>query len=232
MKTSVHAGEWLGPESLRNALDALRPDRIDHGIAAAQDPHLLERLAEEAVPLFVAPTGNVATGAVTSLAAHPLPRLIEAGVAVALSASPPLAALGGRQPEGSAPASPLAMASSALLTEGHVRRRRVTLRPVDVENSSGSSAERATATPASISRGSGCAASDVTAPVATLPVGATKSGTASSASRSSRCGSCAAAMPWSIRSGRSASSALRSDSGPSHSPACTDVFNPTARARA
>ena len=90
LKTSVHAGEWLGPDSLRDALDALRPDRIDHGIAAARDPHLLERLAEEVVPLFVAPTGNVATGAVASFAAHPLPRLLEAGVAVALSADDPL----------------------------------------------------------------------------------------------------------------------------------------------
>ncbi len=90
LKTSIHAGEWLGSGSVRDALDALRPDRIDHGIAAADDPALLARLAEERVPVFVAPTGNVATGAVPSLAAHPLPRLIEAGVAVALSADDPL----------------------------------------------------------------------------------------------------------------------------------------------
>ena len=90
LKTSIHAGEWLGAESVRDALNALRPDRIDHGIAAANDPALLTRLAEERVPLFVAPTGNVATGAVPSLATHPLPRLIDSGVAVALSADDPL----------------------------------------------------------------------------------------------------------------------------------------------
>lgn len=90
LKTSVHAGEWLGPESVRDALDALRPDRIDHGISAASDPKLLERLAEEGTHLWVAPTGNVATGAAASLPAHPLPRLLDAGVAVALSADDPL----------------------------------------------------------------------------------------------------------------------------------------------
>ena len=47
LRTSVHAGEWAGPDSVREVLDALRPDRLDHGIAAAQDPRLLERLAEE-----------------------------------------------------------------------------------------------------------------------------------------------------------------------------------------
>lgn len=90
LSTSVHAGEWRGPESVSEALDALRPDRLDHGIAAASDPDLLERLADERITLWVAPTGNVATGAVASLAEHPLARLVDAGVAVALSADDPL----------------------------------------------------------------------------------------------------------------------------------------------
>lgn len=90
LKTSVHAGEWLGADSVRASLDALRPDRIDHGITAAGDPALLERLAEEKVPLCVAPTSNVRTGVCGSLRDHPLPALLEAGVAVALSADDPL----------------------------------------------------------------------------------------------------------------------------------------------
>lgn len=90
LKTSVHAGEWSGPDSVREALDSLRPDRIDHGIAAAEDPDLLKRLAEEQIPLLVAPSGNVRTGVCRSLESHPLPKLLEAGVAVALSADDPL----------------------------------------------------------------------------------------------------------------------------------------------
>jgi len=90
LATSVHAGEWRGPDSVREALDALAPDRLDHGIAAASDPELLARLADGPVTLWVAPTGNVATGAAASLASHPLARLLAARVPVALSADDPL----------------------------------------------------------------------------------------------------------------------------------------------
>jgi adenosine deaminase len=90
LRTSVHAGEWGGVQSLTESLDALRPDRIDHGIAAAEDPHLLERLSEEATVLWVAPTSNVVTGVVGSLEEHPLARLLDAGVRVAIGADDPL----------------------------------------------------------------------------------------------------------------------------------------------
>lgn len=90
LKTSVHAGEWAGPDSVRDALDALQPDRIDHGIAAVEDPELLERLADLGTVIWVAPTGNLATGAVPGWDEHPLPRLFEAGVRVTLGADDPL----------------------------------------------------------------------------------------------------------------------------------------------
>jgi adenosine deaminase len=89
LRTSVHAGEWTGPEGVREVLDTLRPDRIDHGIAAARDPHLLARLKEEDTTLCVAPTSNLRTGAVASASVHPLRTLIDAGVRVALSADDP-----------------------------------------------------------------------------------------------------------------------------------------------
>jgi adenosine deaminase len=90
LKTSVHAGEWSGPESVREALDVLLPDRIDHGIAAVKDRDLVERLADAGTVLWVAPSGNVFTGAVPRLEDHPLKELLEAGVRVALGADDPL----------------------------------------------------------------------------------------------------------------------------------------------
>jgi adenosine deaminase len=90
LRTSVHAGEWSGPGSITEALDALRPDRIDHGIAAASDAALMTRLAEEGTVLWVAPTSNVSTRAVARWPDHPLRRLLDAGVSVALSADDPL----------------------------------------------------------------------------------------------------------------------------------------------
>jgi adenosine deaminase len=90
LKTSIHAGEWSGASSVEDALDSLRPDRLDHGVAAWASAPLVKRLATEGTTLCMAPSGNVATGAVASFADHPLPRLLEAGVAVALSADDPL----------------------------------------------------------------------------------------------------------------------------------------------
>ncbi|HEY7112808.1 MAG TPA: adenosine deaminase [Thermoanaerobaculia bacterium] len=90
LRTSVHAGEWAGSQSVADALDALRPDRVDHGIAAASDARLLRRLAREGTVLCVAPSSNRVTRAVPSLAAHPLARLLAAGVRVAIAADDPL----------------------------------------------------------------------------------------------------------------------------------------------
>jgi len=90
LRTSVHAGEWAGADAVRDVLDALRPDRIDHGIAAASDPALMKRLAEEDTILCVAPTSNLKTGAVPDAARFPLKRLLDAGVRVTLSADDPV----------------------------------------------------------------------------------------------------------------------------------------------
>jgi len=90
LRTAVHAGEWAGADEVEAALDALRPDRLDHGIAAATSPPLMRRLAEEGTILCVAPTSNRVTGAAARLPFAPIPRLLDAGVRLALSADDPL----------------------------------------------------------------------------------------------------------------------------------------------
>jgi aminodeoxyfutalosine deaminase len=63
-----HAGEAAGRVSIRGALDALRADRIRHGIRAAEDPGLLRELAARGVVLDVCPISNLRTGVIASLA--------------------------------------------------------------------------------------------------------------------------------------------------------------------
>jgi aminodeoxyfutalosine deaminase len=84
-----HAGEVAGPSSIRGVLEALEPDRIRHGIRSVDDPALVRELAERRLVLDVTPISNVRTGAVPSLAAHPLPDLVAAGVLCSVSTDDP-----------------------------------------------------------------------------------------------------------------------------------------------
>jgi adenosine deaminase len=85
-----HAGELAGPESVRGSLDALGAARIQHGVRAVEDPHLIDRLAREAVCLDVCPTSNVFLSVCSEIAAHPLPQLVAAEVEVSINADDPL----------------------------------------------------------------------------------------------------------------------------------------------
>ena len=84
-----HAGETTGPETVWDALRELGAERIGHGTSSAADPDLLAHLAASGVPLEVCPSSNVATRAVTSLAEHPLPAFVEAGVRVSINSDDP-----------------------------------------------------------------------------------------------------------------------------------------------
>lgn len=85
-----HAGELGGPDSIWAALRHLGAERIGHGIRCLEDPGLVAHLEREQIPLEVCPGSNVTLGVVPRLAAHPLPRLLEAGLAVTLASDDPV----------------------------------------------------------------------------------------------------------------------------------------------
>jgi adenosine deaminase len=80
----AHAGETCGPEKIRETLDVLCVDVIQHGIAAVRDPALLDRLARRGTQLNVGVASNVALGVAGGYEAHPIRALLAAGVTVAL----------------------------------------------------------------------------------------------------------------------------------------------------
>ena len=84
-----HAGEDAGPESIRGAINALKAERIMHGVRAVDDPALLAELAARGIPLAVCLTSNVRLGVAPSLEEHPLRRLWEAGIIVSINTDDP-----------------------------------------------------------------------------------------------------------------------------------------------
>jgi adenosine deaminase len=89
---TIHAGEAAGIGSIRAALDGARAERLGHGVRIADEVPLdgplgpvAQRVLDQRVPLEVAPSSNVQTGAYPSLAEHPVDRLHRAGFAVTLN---------------------------------------------------------------------------------------------------------------------------------------------------
>ncbi|PWJ05543.1 adenosine deaminase [Streptomyces sp. NWU49] len=89
LRSVPHAGETTGPETVWDALNELRAERIGHGTSSARDPELLRHLAERRIALEVCPTSNIATRAVTTLDEHPLEEFVRAGVLVTINSDDP-----------------------------------------------------------------------------------------------------------------------------------------------
>ncbi|GLY27664.1 adenosine deaminase [Kineosporia sp. NBRC 101731] len=85
-----HSGELRGPDHVLQTLDTLHPDRLGHGVRAAESPEVLDRVIEAGVALEVCPASNVALGVYPTLDEVPLQKLVDAGARVALGADDPL----------------------------------------------------------------------------------------------------------------------------------------------
>ena len=89
LKRTVHAGESSGPEGVRDAIELLGADRIDHGVRAIEDPSVVALLVDKRIALGVCPTSNLKLGVVPAIDQHPIERLRQAGVAVSVNTDDP-----------------------------------------------------------------------------------------------------------------------------------------------
>ncbi len=85
----AHAAEEGEPETVTETLDALRVERIDHGVRAMEDGEVVARLRAEQVPLTVCPLSNVRLKVVPSLSAHPIARMLDAGLCATVNSDDP-----------------------------------------------------------------------------------------------------------------------------------------------
>jgi adenosine deaminase len=86
---SAHAGEAAGPESVWEAVRQLRVERIGHGTRAREDPELMDYLQEHRIPIELCPMSNVRTGAVGSIAEHPIREYFERGLVISVNTDDP-----------------------------------------------------------------------------------------------------------------------------------------------
>ena len=88
-RTTAHAGEEGPPAYIREAIELLGVDRIDHGVRGMDDPALVRDLAAQQIPLTVCPLSNLRLKGVASLAQHPLKAMMAAGLNVTINSDDP-----------------------------------------------------------------------------------------------------------------------------------------------
>lgn len=85
----AHAGEEGPPAYVWAALDVLKVERIDHGVQSPRDPALMQRLAQDRIPLTVCPLSNLKLCVFPQLADHNLRTLLDAGLVATVNSDDP-----------------------------------------------------------------------------------------------------------------------------------------------
>ncbi len=86
---TVHAGEEGGPDNIWQALEELGAERIGHGVSAAQDPLLMNYLAENAIGVESNLTSNLQTRIIDDYNNHPLRTFLEQGILATINTDDP-----------------------------------------------------------------------------------------------------------------------------------------------
>jgi len=89
LRIVAHAGEEGPPDYIIQALDLLKSERIDHGVRASESEDLLNRLAEEQVPLTVCPLSNTRLKVYHHMSEHVILELLEKGLLVTVNSDDP-----------------------------------------------------------------------------------------------------------------------------------------------
>jgi adenosine deaminase len=89
LRAVAHAGEEGPPEYVVGALDALGVERIDHGVRSLEDPHLVERLRRDQIPLTLCPLSSVALKVVERLEDHAIKKMVDLGLLVSVNSDDP-----------------------------------------------------------------------------------------------------------------------------------------------
>jgi len=86
---TVHAGEWDGPERIRDAIKLLHPTRLGHGVRSIEDNDLVNEIRDLDIVLETCPTSNIATKIYKSYEDHPVKKLYDQGLKITVNSDDP-----------------------------------------------------------------------------------------------------------------------------------------------
>ena len=89
LRVVAHAGEAAGPESIRNAINELKVERIGHGIRCLDDKTLIKYLKDKQTPIEVSPTSNYHLGIVKAEDKHPIREMVDSGLLCTINTDDP-----------------------------------------------------------------------------------------------------------------------------------------------
>lgn len=89
LRAVAHAGEEGPAAYIREALDLLEIERIDHGVRCDEDPALVDEIVKRQIPLTVCPLSNLKLRVVKDLREHNFAKLLRKGVAVTINSDDP-----------------------------------------------------------------------------------------------------------------------------------------------
>lgn len=85
LKVKAHVGEWGGANDIKEAIQLLDLDEIQHGISAVDDPYTMDLIKERKIRLNITPTSNVLLGRVEHIRKHPIRKLFDEGIDVTIN---------------------------------------------------------------------------------------------------------------------------------------------------
>jgi adenosine deaminase len=89
LRLVAHAGEEGGPDYVREAVELLNVERVDHGVRSTEDPELVRLLRDRQIPLTVCPLSNVALHVIDTLGEHVLPGMLSSGLLACVNSDDP-----------------------------------------------------------------------------------------------------------------------------------------------
>lgn len=89
LHVTIHAGEWVGGNAVRKAIENFGADRIGHGVRVMEDPLAITLAKEKRMPFEVCLSSNLMSGVIESLDEHPITQMMAAGLQVTLNTDDP-----------------------------------------------------------------------------------------------------------------------------------------------